>query len=34
MITDHPVSKVQWIPIEKVEANNYNPNSVLHFCFS
>jgi len=25
---DHPVSAVQWVPIESVHANNYNPNSV------
>lgn len=24
----NPVSKVQWIPLEKVYANDYNPNSV------
>ena len=24
----HPVSAVQWVPIEKVHANDYNPNSV------
>lgn len=24
----HPVSKVQWVPIEKVEPNDYNPNTV------
>lgn len=23
-----PISNVQWIPLEKVEANDYNPNSV------
>ena len=28
MITDHPVSNVQWVDIEKVQANDYNPNSV------
>lgn len=28
MIKDQPVYNVQWIPIEKVHANNYNPNSV------
>lgn len=28
MITEQPINKVQWIPIEKVYANNYNPNSV------
>ncbi len=24
----HPVSRVQWVPVEKVQANDYNPNSV------
>jgi len=24
----HPVNNVIWVPLEKVEANNYNPNSV------
>src|SRR5262245_40814130 len=24
----HPVSRVQWVPLEKVEANSYNPNRV------
>lgn len=28
MIKDQPISNVEWIPIEKVHANNYNPNSV------
>jgi len=28
MINEQPISEVQWIPIEKVHANNYNPNSV------
>lgn len=28
MIKDQPISEVQWIPIEKVYANDYNPNSV------
>ena len=28
MIKDQPISEVQWIPIEKVFANDYNPNSV------
>ena len=28
MIKDQSIVKVQWIPIEKVVANNYNPNSV------
>lgn len=27
-IKDQPIYKVQWIPIEKVHANDYNPNSV------
>lgn len=28
MIKDQPINEVQWIPIEKVFANDYNPNSV------
>jgi ParB-like chromosome segregation protein Spo0J len=28
MIKNQPISNVQWIPIEKVFANQYNPNSV------
>lgn len=28
MIKDQPISVVEWIPIEKVHANDYNPNSV------
>jgi len=24
----HPVSRVQWVPIEQVHANDYNPNAV------
>lgn len=28
MIKDQPISQVEWIPIEKVYANDYNPNSV------
>lgn len=28
MINDHPVAKVQWVDIEKVQANDYNPNKV------
>ena len=28
MIKDQPIYDVQWIPIEKVHANDYNPNSV------
>lgn len=27
-IKDQPIYKVQWIPIEKIHANDYNPNSV------
>jgi len=25
---NHPVSRVQWVPVDKVYANDYNPNSV------
>lgn len=25
---NHPVSTMQWVPIERIKANNYNPNSV------
>lgn len=28
MIKDQPINDVEWIPVEKVHANNYNPNSV------
>jgi len=28
MLEDHPVNNVKWVPIEKVKANNYNPNAV------
>ena len=28
MIKAQPIAEVQWIPIEKVYANDYNPNSV------
>lgn len=28
MISDQPINEVKWIPIEKVHANDYNPNSV------
>ena len=28
VIKDMPIAEVQWIPIEKVHANDYNPNSV------
>lgn len=27
-IKDHPVSRVQWVPSDKVYANDYNPNKV------
>ena len=27
-IGNHPINNVQWVPLEKVEANDYNPNSV------
>jgi ParB-like chromosome segregation protein Spo0J len=27
-VPDQPVSHVQWVPIDKVTANDYNPNSV------
>jgi ParB-like chromosome segregation protein Spo0J len=27
-VPDDPVSNVQWVPVEKVEANEYNPNIV------
>lgn len=27
-IENHPVSKVQWVPTDKVHANDYNPNTV------
>lgn len=27
-IQNHPVSNVQWVPTDKVHANDYNPNSV------
>lgn len=27
---DHPVGVVQWIHIDKVQANDYNPNAVAH----
>ena len=28
MISDQPINNVQWIPIEKIHANDYNPNNV------
>jgi len=27
-LKNHPVDRVKWVPIEKVEANDYNPNNV------
>lgn len=27
-LNKHPINNVQWVPIEKVQANDYNPNSV------
>ena len=27
---DHPVAHVQWVPIDKIRPNDYNPNSVAH----
>lgn len=27
-VSEHPVSRVQWVPAESVQANDYNPNSV------
>lgn len=27
-MSHNPVDKVRWVPIEKVYANDYNPNSV------
>ncbi|MCP4261532.1 MAG: ParB-like nuclease domain-containing protein [Planctomycetes bacterium] len=27
-IADHPINSVQWVPIDKVSPNDYNPNSV------
>ncbi len=27
-IENHPINRVLWIPIERIQANNYNPNSV------
>tara|TARA_R110000744_G_scaffold21783_3_gene56153 strand:+ start:518 stop:1072 length:555 start_codon:yes stop_codon:yes gene_type:complete len=27
-IKDHPVSDVQWVPVDMVEPNDYNPNSI------
>lgn len=28
MIADQPINRVEWIPIDKIVANDYNPNSV------
>ena len=27
-VEKHPINKVLWVPIEKIQANDYNPNSV------
>ena len=27
-LSDHPVNDIQWVPLDKVEPNDYNPNSV------
>lgn len=27
-VPDHPISQVRWVPIEQVQPNDYNPNSV------
>lgn len=27
-LADHPIADVRWVPIDKVEANDYNPNVV------
>lgn len=27
-LNEHPVNNVRWVPVEKVYANDYNPNSV------
>ena len=29
MIEDMPLSKIQWIDVNKLKANDYNPNVVL-----
>lgn len=26
----HPVANVQWVPVDEVSPNDYNPNSVAH----
>lgn len=28
LLNNHPVNNVRWVPLEKVHANDYNPNSV------
>ena len=28
-VTDHPVNNIQWIPVDKLDANDYNPNHVF-----
>ena len=27
-LNDQPIANIRWVPVEKVEANDYNPNSV------
>tara|TARA_B100001093_G_scaffold483741_1_gene516545 strand:- start:1099 stop:1653 length:555 start_codon:yes stop_codon:yes gene_type:complete len=27
-VKNHPINEVLWVPIEKIEANDYNPNAV------
>lgn len=29
-LENHPINKVLWIPVEKVQANDYNPNRVAN----
>lgn len=28
-ISQHPISRIQWIPVDELSANDYNPNFVL-----
>lgn len=30
LVNSQPIDLVHWVPIEKVQANDYNPNSVAH----
>lgn len=27
-VNDHPVSRVEWVPVESVSGNSYNPNNI------